>query len=49
MTRSVLKVTHQIEKLVNDALEELEQDGRICSEFNCICQNQFPNCPIMIL
>ena len=49
MTRKVLKVTNQIERMINDALAELESDGKICTEFNCICQNQFPNCPVMNL
>ena len=33
------------EKLIQQAFDELSDNNRICDESNCICQQQFANCP----
>ena len=53
-TENLVKITLRINKIktalancLTEALKQLETDGKICTEYSCICQQQYPNCPLM--
>ena len=37
--------SRKILDLLQEAFNELDSQNRLCDEFNCICQNQYKNCP----
>ena len=45
LTVEVLNGRQQVQKLIQEAYDELSDRNRICDESNCICQQQFLNCP----
>ena len=45
LTVEVQNGYQQIEKLIQRAFDELSDTNKICDESNCICQQQFANCP----
>ena len=54
LTKNSVKITLRINKTktavakcLTEALKQLETDGKICNEYSCICQQQYPNCPRM--
>ena len=34
-----------ISKLIEQALDKLDADGKICTELSCICNKLYPKCP----
>ena len=34
-----------ISKLIEQALDKLDADDKMCSELSCICNKQYPKCP----
>ena len=37
----------EIADWIDEAMKKLKADGKICTRYSCICQKQFPNCPLM--
>ena len=46
MTVSIQTTRDEIQKLVTDALDELDSKNQLCTEINCICNQQYTNCPL---
>ena len=46
-TLRINKIKTAIAECLDEALKQLESDGKICTEYSCICQQQYPNCPLM--
>lgn len=47
ITLRINKTKTALAKCLTEALKQLETDGKICNEYSCICQQQYPNCPLM--
>ena len=45
LTLEVQNGYQETEKMIQRAFDELSDKNRICDESNCICQQQFANCP----
>ena len=46
--RLTLRLTNKrndISKLIEEALDKLDADDKMCSELSCICNKQYPKCP----
>ena len=44
----VLRLTNKrndVSKLIEESLDKLDADGKICSELSCICNKQYQKCP----
>ena len=46
MTVTIQTTRDEIQKLVTDALDELDSKNLLCTELNCICNQQYTNCPL---
>ena len=47
ITLRINKIKTAIANCITEALKQLETDGKLCTELSCICQQQYPNCPLM--
>ena len=47
ITLRINKTKTALAKCLTEAMKQLETDGKICNEYSCICQQQYPNCPLM--
>ena len=45
LTLRLTNKRNDISKLIEEALDKLDADGKICSELNCICNKQYQKCP----
>ena len=45
LTLRFSRTRDNIDKVIEEALEKLDADGKICSELSCICNQQYPKCP----
>ena len=45
LTLRFSRTRDNIDKLIEEALEKLDADGKLCSELSCICNQQYPKCP----
>ena len=46
--RLTLRLTNKrndVSKLIEEALDKLDADDKMCSELSCICNKQYPKCP----
>ena len=48
MTLSIQTVKHGVHELVDDALKELESKNQLCTEINCICNQQTSICSLLL-
>ena len=46
MTVTIQTTREEILKLVDDALKELDSKNLLCTELNCICNQQYTKCPM---
>ena len=45
LTLRISNTRDNISKLIEQGLEKLDADGKICTELSCICNQQYPKCP----
>ena len=45
LTLRLTNKRNDVSKLIEEALDKLDADGKICSELSCICNKQYQKCP----
>ena len=45
LTLRLTNKRNDVSKLIEEALDKLDADGKICSELSCICNKQNQKCP----
>ena len=47
MTLRFRTTRDDIRAIIDEALDKLDNDGKICTPLSCICNQQYPKCPLM--